>query len=168
MNFALLLSYIKRLSLGAKILIVTMTLTVISFFVQSALPPKTSAEESAAVAGFLSGLFSVESVFGRFVIENVRKRGHFLEYGLLGIQSAFFALLYVERKNVIKYLFFSVLGSLVIALFDETTQIFSGRGPAITDVWIDFFGYVTLLLISLGILCLCIRLVKKIKEKNNG
>ena len=168
MNFASLFSSLKRLPLGAKILAVTMTLTVMSFFAQSALSPKASAEESAAVAGFLSGLLSTETAFGRFVIDNIRKIGHFLEYGLLGVQSVLFALLYVERKNMIKYLFFSSLSSLVIALFDETTQIFSGRGSSITDVWIDFFGYVTLSLISLGVLCLCIRIVKIFKEKRNG
>jgi VanZ family protein len=167
-NFALLFSLLKRLPTGAKILVATMTFTVISFFVQSALPPKVSAEESEAVAGFLSKIISDETVFGRFIIDNIRKIGHFLEYGLLGMQSALFAFLYVERRNMVKHLFFSTLLSLVIALFDETTQIFSGRGPSITDVWIDFFGYTTLLSISFTVLCLCAKTVKIFKEKNNG
>ncbi len=147
MNFVSIVSSVKKLPLGAKILIVTMSLTVVSFFVQSALPPKASARESEAVAGFLSGIFSAETAFGSFVIENIRKIGHFCEYGLLGIQSALFAIFYVNRKNIAIYLIFSSVISLIIALCDETTQIFSGRGSAITDVWIDFFGYITLCII---------------------
>jgi VanZ family protein len=31
-----------------------------------------------------------------------------------------------------------------VAFIDETIQIFSGRGPAILDVWIDTLGFITL------------------------
>ena len=35
----------------------------------------------------------------------------------------------------------SMLFAPIVALLDETVQIFSDRGPAISDVWIDVLGY---------------------------
>ena len=159
---------IKALPRGAKILTLTMALTILSFFVQSALPPRISSGESDAVAGFLSRIFSPESCFGRFVIDNLRKIGHFVEYGALGIQTALFVFLYAEKKNERRISFKFAFGALTVALLDETTQIFSGRGPAILDVWIDFFGYCSFYLLSFAVLFAFSKIVKTSKEKHNG
>ena len=93
------LAEFKTMTASAKILITIMVLTVLSFFVQSALPPRISSGESDTVAGFLSKILSDETVVGRFVIKNIRKIGHFLEYGALGVQSALFINLYVENND---------------------------------------------------------------------
>ena len=46
--------------------------------------------------------------------------------------------------------FIAVISVQFIAFLDETVQIFSGRGPEISDVWIDIFGFLTLFAITLG------------------
>ena len=70
----------SSLSLFAKMLVLMMILTVASFFLQSSLSREASRAESDAVAGFLSTILSYETSFGAFVIDNIRKIGHFCEY----------------------------------------------------------------------------------------
>ena len=44
---------------------------------------------------------------------------------------------------------FSFVLAQFIAFLDETVQIFVGRGPEITDVWIDVFGFSALFAITI-------------------
>ncbi len=69
----------------------------------------------------------------------VRKLGHFFEYLGLGVVVLLFLASFLKNPA----LRFSILVSagLAVPLIDETIQIFSGRGPSLTDVWIDVAGY---------------------------
>lgn len=152
---------IKNAPLSVRILLVTVSLTVLSFFVQSALPPTLSSAESDAVSGFFSLIIPENTVIGGFIHDNIRKIGHFCEYGLLGIQLALFAH-FSETKNKANLTLRFTAFALFVALCDETVQIFSGRGPQISDVWLDFFGFCTFGAISYGIIFLKNRFFKKI------
>ena len=155
------LGKIKNAPLSVRILLVTITATILSFFVQSALPPALSSAESDAVSGFLGVLIPKDTPIGEFIHSNIRKIGHFCEYGLLGVQLALItALSCTERNN--KFLFSCHLFALVVALLDETVQIFSGRGPSVSDVWLDFLGFTVLYAFTYGI----IFLRRKISKKN--
>lgn len=139
---------IKKMSRGEVALIIIMMITVLSFFVQSALPPETSSAESDAVSDVIEPIIPSDTPVGEFVHPNIRKIGHFSEFGLLGLEAAIFVFLYT--KNQIRATAVAFISAQLIALLDETAQIFSGRGPEITDVWIDIFGFSTLFIITVG------------------
>lgn len=76
----------------------------------------------------------------------VRKTAHFLEYALLGFLTACLAL-YLRRhflSGIRLWQTWMVPGvfCLLYAASDEIHQIFSNRGPRVTDVLIDFAGAV--------------------------
>ena len=152
---------IKNVPLAVRILLLTSAVTILSFFIQSALPPAISSAESDTVSGFLGMLIPKDTVVGGFIHSNIRKIGHFCEYGLLGIQLALLtALSLTERKE--RLAFISHIFALIVALIDETVQIFSGRGPSVSDVWLDFLGFTVLFAFTYGIIFL-----KRRFSKNN-
>ena len=53
--------------------------------------------------------------------------------------------------NGVKYLLNVLFSGFTVAFFDETIQIFSGRGPMIADMWIDLGGFVCGSLITAAI-----------------
>ncbi len=157
---------IKNAPMGALILAVAMVLTVASFFVQSALPPEASSAESDAVSDAIEPIIPSDTPVGEFVHPNIRKIGHFAEFGLLGLEAALLVFFYSKRKAI------GALRSFVcaqfIALADETVQIFSGRGPEISDVWIDIFGFSTLFVITVCAAYAARTVMKKIRNRING
>ncbi len=71
----------------------------------------------------------------------IRKLAHFCEYGLLGCELT--ALFWLRSGLRFQSLCNSAFAALLTAVTDETIQIFSGRGSALTDVLLDFSGAVT-------------------------
>ena len=155
-------SEIKELPIFAKILLLASVMTVLSFFIQSALPPSISSAESDAVSGFLSSIIPQDTEIGRFIIKNIRKIGHFCEYGLFGAELGAFVMLFLEQKKRHVMLVRASFLALIVALIDETIQIFSGRGPSVIDVWLDLFGFLTVG----GVVCLIILLITKTANSN--
>ncbi len=150
----------KIMPASEKLLILAMALTVLSFFVQSALPPAVSAAESDSISAILENIIPSNTPVGRFFHDNLRKIGHFAEYGLLGIETALLLMLFVKRG--MREFFISSVSALFIAFLDETFQIFSGRGASISDVWLDFSGFLALNIITSGIIII----FRNIKRKN--
>ncbi len=72
----------------------------------------------------------------------VRKFAHFCEFGLLGVLTASFMNALGKGK---KWLWWGIPAGfcLLYAISDEVHQIFTGRGPAVADVLIDFSGSIT-------------------------
>ena len=73
----------------------------------------------------------------------IRKLAHFTEFALLGFFSADLILHVNRRKHWIKKWLewvIPVVFCLLYAVSDEVHQIFSDRGPRVTDVLIDFGG----------------------------
>jgi len=98
-----------------------------------------SQEISGAISHFVAELLGGESGStdeGHFL---VRKLAHLTEYAILGAISYLF-LDSLTNDHWRKHLEASLVG-VATPLIDETIQIFSGRGPALTDVWIDVLGY---------------------------
>lgn len=90
-----------------------------------------SGDRSMAVLEFL------ERVFGQGVISEhiIRKAAHFTEFGVLGVLGTISFGQY-GLKPV-----YPVFAGLLTALTDETLQLFyPGRSAQVTDVWIDFAG----------------------------
>ncbi len=98
---------------------------------------------SKSVTVFLQPV--LEWIFGEGNATNhfVRKLAHFAEFGAFGlVLSAVF-----RRISVMPFFL-----AMTVGLLDETIQIFTGRGPQVQDVWLDFagacVGYLTGLLVQ--------------------
>ena len=150
-------------NIGRIILLSLMVLTVGFIFTQSLLSRETSGEESAAVSGWLSNIFPTSTALGAFIFDNIRKIAHFIEFGILGTEFSLYALLYSKEK--IKGLLCVLPASFCVAFLDETLQIFSGRGPSIADVWLDFFGALTFSAICFTFYFLALKLTLKLSKK---
>ncbi len=173
-------SYLSSLTAFRKcvaILLATLVVgTVIFIFSNSIKSPVQSTEQSDGLKETISQLISPDTMLGSFIIKNIRKIAHFAEYGLLGIEVTLLVLVLAKRRKV--RLFFaakSIFFALVIAFIDETIQIFSGRGPAVSDVWIDIGGFFICTLITVlatEAALLARRISKSIfsseKRKSNG
>lgn len=113
-------------------------------FANSCVPASESAAESRSVWDFLLSFFP-------FITHHaVRKLAHFAEYALLGAHLAFAPIL-LPASTKVSYptaLFFGA----VIALLDEGLQrLVPGRAGTLTDVLIDYLGYLTALLVMLAV-----------------
>ncbi len=81
----------------------------------------------------------------------IRKGAHFSEFALLGF---LLSLLFGRNRKAWYTLLFSSLLSFLCGCADEFHQHYvSGRGPAFTDVLIDFSG--SIIGIAIGFLILC-------------
>ena len=85
----------------------------------------------------LDAIFSPENVTDHLV----RKLAHFAEFGALGAEFVLLTILLkkVKLQSILNCLFVGLL----VALTDETIQLFSARGSQVSDVWLDFSGVVT-------------------------
>ncbi len=140
-------SEIKKNSKKCKtILTVLMVLTLALIWVHSMMPGDVSGEES----GFVYRIFKpVLDVFlpDTWVTEHlVRKIAHYSEYAVLGAEMFLYTVWFGDgSRRQLANTFFS---GLTVAFLDETIQIFSGRGSAVADMWIDLAGFTTALVIG--------------------
>lgn len=130
-------------------LVLLILLTVSFIFSQSCFSREESQQESDQVLEFLSApfevLFGVEELSSNFV----RKLAHFTEFFVLGAELSGL-LLYTERRHLQPYINAAAVGSLV-ALCDETLQLFTGRGSQVQDVWLDISGALCGLILVLAV-----------------
>ncbi len=129
-----------RKKIAAIFLLSLIFATLAFIFIQSALPPETSSAESEAVGDIVEEIIPSDTPTGEYIQLNLRKIAHFVEFALLGFEVAVFIMLFVKRRI---FICLSYPFALITAFFDESIQMFSRRGPAIFDVWIDFFGFFT-------------------------
>ena len=140
-------------------------LTVIFIFSHSLMSPEVSSSESDAVSDVVADV--VVGVIGnetptqieksekatRFIDENIRKIAHFVEFAVLGVETAFLGCFVLFDKNGkdIKLsrwavLICSFLFGLTVAFLDESLQLLSNRGPSVRDMWIDLAGFCALMI----------------------
>ena len=140
--------------------------TVVFMFVNSALPPEVSAEQSGTVGGIIAEIIPPDTDLGSFIQEYLRKIAHFTEYGMLGIEISLLVFFYFKRRVL-----FGCSAAAVpffVGFIDESIQILSDRGPSISDVWIDIGGFITFSLLSYAVLALGDITLKMIKKKRAG
>jgi VanZ family protein len=152
-----------------RILLISLIVCTLAFiFGQSMLSVEESTENSDAVGGFIAEILPPDTPVGSYVQNNIRKIAHFTEFFILGCEMSVYILLFHRRKLPIISAYFI---ALTTALIDETIQIFSGRGPEISDVWIDFFGFASshTLIISVCFLAFFIRKhINKLSAENGN
>lgn len=76
----------------------------------------------------------------------VRKIAHVFEFFLLSILTSIF-----WKRKPIRNLY----TGLIVALLDETIQVFTGQGALVTDIWIDMIG------VGIGTVISCLVLSKE-------
>jgi VanZ family protein len=111
---------------------------------------QSSSESQARSLQFLSMMKPIlEPIVGVGNVTDhlIRKLAHFVEYGVLGSELAL--LLISIRKIRLQSIANCLFGGMAVALVDETIQIFNGRGSQVQDVWLDFAGVVSGMLIVL-------------------
>ncbi len=144
--------------------------TLLFIFSQSILPAEQSAEASDGFSGFLELIISSDTPFGSFIHTNIRKIAHFAEFFMLGFFVSLYVSLFLpeidsELRARVRFIIYSAVAAPIVALLDETIQVFSARGPQITDVWIDTWGYITAALIVYGVLLVRFLVRKKDNQK---
>lgn len=148
------------------ILIVLIVLNLAFIFVNSALPVEKSVAESEAVKDVVLDVVPEHTEVGSFLSTNIRSVAHFAEYAMLGLLFSLYLLLYMKRSPIaVSYL---IVSGLLIGFFDETIQIFSGRGPSVSDVWLDFSGYITAVLLTFSVFYIRMLALNRIKDRDNG
>jgi len=120
-----------------------------------------SASKSDTVKGWLEPFLELIVGRGNVTEHLVRKLAHFVEYGFLGtlLGTWLLARKVWKWRNVGLALF---LG-LTTASIDETIQIFTGRGPMVRDVLLDFSGVMT----GVGFVWLLVLLVEGLRKRND-
>lgn len=114
---------------------------------QSMLPATQSKGESGSL------LLIVQQVLPWMTEHLLRKTAHFTEYAILGALS-FCAFRFSGKYHLPSVL----LCGMAAALTDETIQLFvPGRSGQVSDVWLDFAGYLCAALVCL--------LVVRVKRK---
>ena len=132
-----------------KILAVVIIVTLAVIWGHSLLGREASSEESSFVMALLTPFLEVFVGKGNVTEHLVRKLAHFCEFFILGIELQLFFSLLKSRKSAF---LLALSHGLFTALVDETIQIFSGRGPMIQDVWLDFSGVTVGSLVGLAVI----------------
>ena len=123
-------------------------------------------EPAAEYWGYCRGSCGIWAFPVPLTMHIVRKLAHFCEYLLEGF--LLMLCLRVYTRHFFKHVSWPVLGGLLTALTDETIQLFvPGRSGQVTDIWIDFSGVMTGLLVGLillGLIRMCIILYQHRNE----
>ena len=139
----------RRVFSRYKVLIIIILVTVIFIWGHSMFSKEVSSGESSIALAILRPVLEIFAGKGNVTEYLVRKLAHFSEYAVLGGELGYlmFGIICFIRKSqsnplvmAVKSFWLGELAVLVTAFLDETIQIFSGRGPMITDVWIDLAG----------------------------
>jgi VanZ family protein len=138
--------------------------TLIFIYAQSLKSPEESLKDSETVGGIIAEVIPPDTKPGEFIQTNIRKLAHFTEFFVLGLELGAFVMLFYKKLSV--FLLSLPMGA-ILALFDETIQIFTERGPSVTDVWIDVLGY-SIAFVSVGLVVVLAGYIMKTCEKRRS
>lgn len=102
---------------------------------------KESSDISQGVLYEIMQLFAHIGVNTDITEHIVRKLAHFTEFTALGFLLSIDTVLFLKKMK--QYVWIPLFSGLLVALIDETIQLFPlGRSSSVKDVWLDFFGVV--------------------------
>ena len=145
------------------ILSIIILATLAFIWIHSCMDREDSSMESGFVYDLLCPFFELFMGKGNVTEHFIRKLAHFTEFFGLGLELMLFMRLEFLKVKPVLPVNAWVFGTFC-ALIDETIQLFSGRGPAVQDVWLDSAGCLTGVLIMLA----GIMLADKKNKKKNG
>ena len=118
-------------------LIITFTLLSLLFiWMNSFLPSGTSSRASSYFTKLAAPFLELFFGKGNVTEHLVRKLAHLTEYAFYGLWLALW--MKTDCRKAIN----ALLAGFITGFFDETIQMFTGRGPSIKDVWIDSIGII--------------------------
>jgi VanZ family protein len=145
------------------ILSIIILATLAFIWIHSCIDREDSSMESGFVYDLLCPFFELFMGKGNVTEHFIRKLAHFTEFFGLGLELMLFMRLEFLKVKPVLPVNAWVFGTFC-ALIDETIQLFSERGPAVQDVWLDSAGCLTGVLIMLA----GIMLADKKNKKKNG
>ena len=124
------------------------TVLIITFiFWQSMKPASESSVSSGRVVTLLNNIFSTLGMGEPFTQNFVRTCAHFTEFGILGLSLCFMFNTYIEKMKTT--FVFSLITSVLVAIFDECIQLFSyGRTFQLKDIIIDTSGALIFIMLT--------------------
>lgn len=124
----------------------------------------TSAVISWSVLNIITPFLEIFVGTGKVTVFLVRKLAHFTEFAILGIELALLLILYkkITLQTISNCLFFA----LSTAVIDESIQIYSGRGPMVEDILLDFVGAISGFFLIAIVYLIFFRRRKKAPKKN--
>lgn len=141
----------KRISILYLLLTIILTAFIFSNSCRTA---AVSSEQSGRIVDFIAGFCYIDK--GTLTVI-VRKLAHFFEFFLQALSASLFV---ISIKGFPKHIIYILFGGLFTACCDEFLQLFfDGRGAMVSDIFIDFSGTLT------GIL-LCTAIYFIIQKKN--
>lgn len=125
-----------------KYLFIILTVFVIGFIWWNS---SQNGEESSGISQMvlckITQLFAYIGISTDITEHIVRKLAHFTEFTALGILLSIDTVLFFEKIK--QYVWFPLFSGLLVALTDETIQLFPvERSSKVTDVWLDFSGVI--------------------------
>jgi len=122
------------------ILSICIAATLAFIWIHSCMGQEESSQESGFIYDLLCPFFELFVGKGNVTEHFIRKLAHFTEFFGLGLElKLLMKLVLIDTPYILRMINAWTLGTMC-ALIDETIQIFSGRGPAIADVWLDSAG----------------------------
>ena len=138
-----------------KVLVVLLILLLVFIWGHSCMSVSESKAESSRVLEFARPFLELFVGEGNVTLHMVRKLAHFTEFGALGAVLALLLPMSLKGRLV------GAVCGLLTGFLDETIQFFSDRGDQISDVWLDFSGALTGLLVMTLLWQLWLRLKKR-------
>ena len=125
-----------------KYLFIILTVFVIGFiWWNSSQNGEESSDISQGVLYEIMQLFARIGVSADITEHIVRKLAHFSEFTALGMLLSIDTALFLKKMK--QYIWVPFFVGLLVALVDETIQLFPiGRSSKVTDVWLDFSGVI--------------------------
>jgi VanZ family protein len=120
---------------------------VLFIFSNSLLGPEDSGAQSGMITAFLRKILDPNEKIPLETFHHfVRKAAHFTEFFILGFLFAGLTLC-VRYRRGFWHNGLLLFAALAVAVTDEFIQSFTGRGPSVRDVVLDFSGALTGLLL---------------------
>ncbi len=124
--------------------IIFLVIVLVFIWGHSLIPTDNSTAESTGIMKILQSVFDFLNIPVTLDLHFVRKLAHLTEHAAAGLLLGLFMYRKLtgaeSKRELIDYAAMPLVIGFFIGFIDETIQIFSGRGPLIQDVWIDFFG----------------------------
>lgn len=163
---------IMRNTVKQSLCVLLIAATLFFIFYNSAQKVPDSKQASASVSAVFSSVATDNgtkepSNFSAFLLAYVRKAAHAVEFFVLGAELAVWLVVLRVKKITAQAVWNTLSSILLFAVTDESIQIFSGRGPKVQDVMLDFAGgaaAVLLVLLLYGAASVC----RARKQKNSG
>lgn len=149
----------KKKTVLRGILTVLLVLTVLFIWSNSLRGSEASSAQSGRVQKLVQSVLDGIGIPLTPTAQFVRKAAHFTEYFVLGVQLALYGCVIsgLTRRRV--WDMCCAIG--FVAFLDETIQIFTRRGPAIADVWLDMAGGTVGLLLCFALYFLAVSFRRK-------